>query len=75
TWCPPCRKMEPVLAELKSTTENYILQKMDAGIELQLMKSLNVSELPTFIVYRDGVETWRKSGLATLSELQTALKK
>jgi thioredoxin-like negative regulator of GroEL len=73
-WCPPCRKMEPVLAELqKSLDSNFKLQKIDGGIHIELMKSLQVEALPHFIVYKKGIKTWEKQGIVSLEELKKAI--
>ncbi|MBZ5856289.1 thioredoxin family protein [Flavihumibacter profundi] len=58
-WCPPCRKIKPVLAELqKSLPGTFVLQKNDGGIHTDLMKSLNIKALPHFFVYKKGVKVW-----------------
>jgi thioredoxin-like negative regulator of GroEL len=65
-WCPPCKKMEPVLKDfMNENSSKLTLVKMDGGIETALMKSLNVEALPTFILYKNGVEVKRKQGLVS----------
>jgi thioredoxin len=74
-WCPPCKKMEPVLdAFMKQNNKKLTLVKMDGGIETALMKSLNVEALPTFILYKNGKEVKRKQGLVTQEEFNSWLK-
>ena len=74
-WCPPCKKMEPVLdAFMKQNSKKLTLVKMDGGIETALMKSLNVEALPTFILYKNGKEVKRKQGLVTQEEFNSWLK-
>jgi thioredoxin len=68
-WCPPCKKMEPVLQEfMAENNEKLMLLKMDGGIETELMKSLNVEALPTFILFVHGKEVKRKQGLVSKEE-------
>jgi rhodanese-related sulfurtransferase len=75
TWCPPCVKMAPVLDELeKNTALHFTLFKVDGGIHLDVMKANNVESLPVFIVYKNGVETWRKQGIVSKEELEAQLK-
>lgn len=75
-WCPPCIKMEPVLqAFVKENTNKLSLIKMDGGIETELMKSLKVEALPTFILYENGKEVKRKQGLVTKEEFNSWLNK
>jgi len=73
-WCPPCKKMEPVLdAFMKQNNKKLTLVKMDGGIETTLMKSLKVEALPTFILYKNGKEVKRKQGLVTQEEFNSWL--
>lgn len=73
-WCPPCKKMEPVLDDfMKENNKKLTLVKMDGGIETALMKSLKVEALPTFILYKNGKEVKRKQGLVTQEEFNSWL--
>ncbi|WP_343604004.1 rhodanese-like domain-containing protein [Fluviicola sp.] len=71
-WCPPCRKMTPIMNELE--TEGYAILKIDAGSQTQLTKELKVEKLPTFIVFKNGVESKRITGLCTKEDLKKALE-
>ncbi len=73
-WCPPCKKMEPVLAQLQKDFGNkYSLIKVDGGNDISVMKYLQFQALPTFIVFKNGKETWRKQGIVSLDDLKKAL--
>jgi rhodanese-related sulfurtransferase len=71
-WCPPCRKMEPILTEfLKDKSEKTLrLVKMDGGVETGLMRELGVEALPTFILYHNGKESKRFQGVMTSEEFE-----
>lgn len=74
-WCPPCRKMEPILQSFVKENEGKIsFLKMDGGIETVLMNALNVEALPTFILYKDGKEIKRKQGLVAREEFNDWIK-
>ncbi len=74
-WCPPCRKMEPVIRQLRQQKSNTLqIVNVDGGTDADVMKNISATVLPTFIVYRNGKEVWRKEGIATLEELTTAIK-
>jgi rhodanese-related sulfurtransferase len=74
TWCPPCKKMEPILDELSKTLQGkYTLLKVDGGNDVTVMKELGAAVLPTFMVYKNGKLSWKKEGIATLEELKSAL--
>jgi rhodanese-related sulfurtransferase len=75
TWCPPCRKMEPVLDQLqKELASNFILIKINAGIHTEIMQQLRIENIPVFIIYKNGKEVWRKEGLVSLIELKSQLQ-
>lgn len=74
-WCPPCKKMEPVLEQLQNDLRGqFVLLKIDAGIHTDIMQQLKVEGIPTFIVYKNTRQIWRKNGLTTLEELKSHLK-
>jgi len=74
-WCPPCKKMEPVLNQfMKENATKLTLVKMDGGVETELMKTLKVDALPTFILYKNGKEVKRKQGIVSKEELTSWLK-
>lgn len=73
-WCAPCRKMDDVLQSLqKDMAGKYKLVKIDATVNTDLMKQLKATELPTFILYKNGKEVWRKEGIVELEELKVRI--
>lgn len=75
TWCPPCVIMAPVLESLQKDKDlHFVFIKIDAGIQTELMKQLNVEKLPTLIVYKKGKEKWRHSGIVEKKTLEKELK-
>ena len=73
-WCPPCKKMAPVLDSLVATNgTKFILQKIDGGQQTSLCKQLKVTGFPSFIIYKNGKEVWRKRGLISAKELMQHL--
>lgn len=74
-WCPPCKKMEPIIARLKNESAGkYKIINIDAGAQTSLLNEMNVESLPVFIVYKNGKEIWRKQGIASFEELKTQLQ-
>lgn len=73
-WCPPCKKMEPVITKLeRDAFDKYIVVKVDAATQTEIMKLLKVEALPVFIVYKKGIAVWRKQGIVSLEELKSKL--
>ena len=74
-WCPPCVKMKPVMDELqKDSSVHFQLIKIDAGVHTNVMTTLGISPIPSFIIYKNGKETWRKEGIVSKEELVSQLK-
>jgi len=62
-WCPPCKAMAPVIDSLIATHgTKFDLVKIDGGQQTAICGELNVTTFPTFIMYRQGKEIWRKEG-------------
>jgi rhodanese-related sulfurtransferase len=73
TWCPPCRKMQPVMDALKQTPpKSFYFLSVDGGQDIEVMKSIQASELPTFILFKNGKEVWRKVGVAPQADFEKA---
>ena len=70
-WCPPCKKMEPVIKQLQMELANrFVFVKADGGNDIDVMKNEKVTAIPTFIIYKNGKEIWRKQGIVELAELR-----
>ena len=73
-WCPPCRKMEPVLDHIRKNMSGRIrVSYVDAGQNTELMTSYQVEALPTFIIYKLGKEVWRKQGIVSQEEFSRVI--
>jgi rhodanese-related sulfurtransferase len=69
-WCPPCKKMEPVINDLlQSDGAKFKLVQIDGGAQESLAKELKAISFPTFIIYKAGKEVWRKEGMVSKEEL------
>ncbi|MBC7382998.1 MAG: thioredoxin family protein [Bacteroidia bacterium] len=68
-WCAPCKKMIPFIDSLVQTIgSQFVLVKVDGGDQTDICKALKVEGFPTFIVYKQGKEVWRKEGIIEAKE-------
>jgi rhodanese-related sulfurtransferase len=75
-WCPPCRKMEPVLTQLQQELPGkFTLLKVNAAVHTDVVKQLQATEFPTFILYKNGKELWRKQGIIAPDELKQEINR
>lgn len=72
-WCPPCRKMQPIMDALKQAPPKpFYFLAVDGGSDIEVMKSVKADDLPTFILYKNGKEIWRKVGVAPKTDFEKA---
>lgn len=61
-WCPPCRVMKPVLAELAAERDDLRVVQLDVDADQRTAAEYGVLSMPTFILFRDGREVGRLVG-------------
>jgi thioredoxin 1 len=61
-WCPPCRTMAPILDALAAERPEVVFATIDADANQQTLVERHVLSMPTFLVFRDGVEILRLVG-------------
>ena len=75
-YLPLCTKNAAALKQLKATvTGKFEVIQYDAETGAQVMQQLQVTGKPAYILYRQGKETWRKQGPATVEELKKVMEK
>lgn len=63
SWCPHCRRMMPIVEQVKELLSGQVeVYQFDIDDNSELAEEVGAESVPTFIVYRDGKEMWRKSG-------------
>ena len=69
-WCPPCRRMLPLIEQLAVALEGRALvAKLDSEAYPNLTARLGINSLPTFIVFDKGAEVRRMVGLQSREAL------
>jgi thioredoxin 1 len=70
TWCGPCQRLAPRLDELVNDMgDKFKLVKLDADRDSELANSMNITALPTLLLYKSGKLIWRNEGLIDKSEI------
>ncbi|MGI9078421.1 MAG: thioredoxin [Gemmatimonadaceae bacterium] len=73
-WCAPCKVMAPAVDELAARHQGRALvAKLDTDRAQKIASSFSIRGIPTVIVFRNGKETERQSGVVGLSVLMAML--
>lgn len=76
TWCGPCKTLGPILDELKDDLGDAVkIIKIDVDKNQPLAAKYQVRGVPTMILYKDGKQVWRQSGVVQKKDLITTIKK
>jgi thioredoxin 1 len=74
--CVPCLALMPAVERLEERFDGRLkLIKVNASENRRLCLTLRVLGLPTFILYRDGVEMERLTGNPTAADIKSAVVK
>ena len=64
SWCGPCREMVPVIREIMDEfADKAVVMEIDVDSQRSLSMDYMVQSIPTFILFKDGVEIKRLVGL------------
>ncbi len=70
TWCGPCKMLAPILKQVKDTLgERITILKIDVDKNQQLASKYQVRGVPTMILFQNGVQLWRQSGVLSKEEI------
>lgn len=70
TWCGPCKALAPVLKQVKdSVADTASVLKIDIDKNQNLATKLNVRGVPTLILYKNGRQVWRQSGVVSKDDI------
>jgi thioredoxin 1 len=75
-WCGPCQTMSPILKEVKDTLQDQVaILKIDVDKNQAIATKFQVRGVPTFVLYKQGKQVWRQSGMVAKKELIALIKK
>jgi thioredoxin 1 len=70
TWCGPCKTLAPILKQVKDNLgEGISIIKIDVDKNQQLASQYQVRGVPTLILFQNGKQLWRQSGVLTKEEI------
>lgn len=74
-WCGPCKMMKPILLDVAERMGDGItILSIDVDKEKELAVQYRILSVPTLIIYKNGKQLWRQSGLISANALTKLLK-
>lgn len=73
TWCGPCKAMNPILESVETELGSDVIYKIDVDKNRDLVEKLGIRSVPTFILFENGEEKERKSGMLAKAYLIESL--
>ena len=68
-WCGPCKMMKPILEDVKAMKgEKVRVVKVDVDKHQELAAYYQIQSVPTLMIFKDGKQLWRQSGVLQAKE-------
>lgn len=75
-WCGPCKVLAPILGDVKNELgEKVRIVKIDVDKNERLASKFQVRGVPTLVLFKDGEQVWRQSGVLQKNELIQVIDK
>lgn len=76
TWCPHCKKMIPVVEELKEKIKGKAnIIQLDGETVPELLDKYRIDAYPGWVLFKDGQEVWHDMGEKSLEELEDMINR
>lgn len=74
-WCGPCKVLAPILKQVKEEMGNAIkIVKIDVDKNQPLAAQYQVRGVPTMLLFKNGNQVWRQSGVLQKNEIIQIIK-
>ncbi|XOL41819.1 Thioredoxin C-1 [Aequorivita nionensis] len=74
-WCGPCKMLAPILKQVKEELGDAVkIVKIDVDKNQPLAAQFQVRGVPTMILFKNGQQLWRQSGVLQKNDLVSIIK-
>ncbi|WP_166965338.1 thioredoxin [Yeosuana marina] len=74
-WCGPCKMLAPILKQVKEELKDALkIVKIDVDKNQVLASKYQVRGVPTMILFKNGKQLWRQSGVLQKNDIINVIK-
>ena len=74
-WCMPCKIMTGILKKVKDVQGDSLrIIKIDIDKNLDIAQHYAISSVPTLMIFKNGKQLWRQSGVIEANELNKIIE-
>ncbi len=75
SWCGPCKVQAPILDKVKGEVgDRASIVKIDVDKNPGIAQNMQIQGVPTLILFRNGKQVWRKSGVVDQGTLVSLIQ-
>ena len=76
TWCGPCKQLGPIIEEVSIALKGKAkVLKIDIDKNPQAASAYGIRGVPTMILFKNGKQVWRQSGVLPKESIVQAVQK
>ena len=70
SWCGPCRMLAPIVEAFDEETDSVVVAKANVDDAPELASAYGIATIPTLLLFKNGEEVRRHSGLMSAKDLK-----
>ena len=76
TWCGPCKSLSPIIQDVaKDMGDSVRVIKIDVDKNQAVSQKYQIRGVPTMMIFKEGKQLWRQSGVLPKDQIKAELKK
>ena len=72
-WCGPCKMFAPIFEDVSGKNPDIVFGKVDTDAEPALSQALQITSIPTLMIFRDGIRVFAQAGALPGPELESLI--
>ncbi len=73
-WCGPCKMLSPVVEQLADEADGFKVASVNADDEMDLAEQFGISAIPCLVVFENGQEVRRSTGVIPKEQILNLIR-